>query len=277
MLLLCCSLDDGLVPLTTAQFRQLSVRVRSRMGREERHLREEDFRLLGYDEAESRRLYSLVCREDALMRYLERGKQLGIVPLTRLDPAYPSALWKKLGDRCPPVLFAAGNLALLQKPMAALIGSRKPNPDNAVFAEKLGAQMAAADRVLVSGGARGCDTLAQRACLTAGGSFIGIVPDALDRRLQELIWPERMLYLAEGGYDLRFSSARAHSRNRLIHALPDCVWVAQTGWRTGGTWTGTMENLRHGWSPVKVYADGSPGSRALLENGAKPADGSEKN
>ena len=46
--------------------------------------------------------------------------------------------------------------------------------------------------------------------------------------------------------------------------------VAQTGFGSGGTWNGTLENLRHGWSPVFVHADGSEGASALIARGAEP-------
>ena len=46
--------------------------------------------------------------------------------------------------------------------------------------------------------------------------------------------------------------------------------VAQCHNGTGGTWDGTTENLRRGWSPVFVYDDGSDGARALIARGAVP-------
>lgn len=44
--------------------------------------------------------------------------------------------------------------------------------------------------------------------------------------------------------------------------------VAQTSPGFGGTWNGTEENLRRGWSPVFFFDDGSPGAQALIERGA---------
>ena len=39
---------------------------------------------------------------------------------------------------------------------------------------------------------------------------------------------------------------------------------------TGGTWDGTTENLKRGWSPVFVNADGSESAEALIARGAVP-------
>ena len=46
--------------------------------------------------------------------------------------------------------------------------------------------------------------------------------------------------------------------------------VAQCTRCTGGTWEGAIENLRRGYSPVFVHADGAEGTQALLARGASP-------
>ena len=79
-----------------------------------------------------------------------------------------------------------------------------------------------------------------------------------------------VLYLAEQGYDLPFSAQRALSRNHFIHAMGEKTLVAQCRAGAGGTWDGTTENLRHGWSPVFVSDDGSEGAQALIARGAVP-------
>ncbi len=76
------------------------------------------------------------------------------------------------------------------------------------------------------------------------------------------------MYLAEQAYDAPFSTPRALGRNYLIHAMGEKTLVAQCRAGSGGTWDGTTENLKHGWSPVFVHDDGTPGAGALIERGA---------
>ena len=57
--------------------------------------------------------------------------------------------------------------------------------------------------------------------------------------------------------------------------LGEKTLVAQTDYGTGGTWNGAMENLKHGWSPLFVLADGSQGASALAERGAVPVQSLE--
>ena len=78
-----------------------------------------------------------------------------------------------------------------------------------------------------------------------------------------------MLYLSEDGYDQDFSAQRALSRNRVIHCLAERTLVAQCAMGKGGTWDGTTKNLRHNWSPVFCFADGSTAARELAQLGAR--------
>jgi len=83
---------------------------------------------------------------------------------------------------------------------------------------------------------------------------------------------ENVLYLSEDGFDEMFSAQRAISRNRVIHSLAQVTFVAQTGFQRGGTWDGTVKNLRFGWSRVCVFQDGSQGQKQLCDMGAAAVD-----
>ena len=101
--------------------------------------------------------------------------------------------------------------------------------------------------------------------MKTGGKVICVIADCLkDKPLKE-----NVLYLSEGGFDEPFSAQRAISRNRVIHALTDRTFVAQSSLHTGGTWDGTSKNLRHRWSNVYCFADGSEASVQLQKMGAE--------
>ena len=94
--------------------------------------------------------------------------------------------------------------------------------------------------------------------------MISVVADELaDKTVRD-----RMLYLSEEDFDREFTVQRALSRNRVIHALGDKTLVAQCGYGTGGTWDGTVRNLRFGWSPVFCFRDGSAAAAQLEQMGA---------
>lgn len=256
-------------PLTVAQFRTLAAR----MAQEQRPLEGErevtcgDLLSLGYNRTMADRIVALLAQEDLLDHYLLRGKKLGCVPITRVSEGYPVILRKRLGLDAPACLWARGDLALLDSACIALVGSRDLLPENRRFAQEAGTQVARQGFTMVSGNARGADTQAQNAALRAGGKVISVVADELCHHEPQL----GMLYLSEEGFDLPFTAQRAISRNRVIHALGWRTLVAQVRHGHGGTWDGSVKNLRNRWSPLFCFADGSEGCQALLDMGANAA------
>ena len=266
-LLLCCHLGNPeRKPLTPAQFRKLARRVRdSEKAPEERELERKDLTKLGYSTEEACRILELFSEEALLERYLAKAAKFGCVPLTRLTPGYPRRILDALGDDAPGCIWARGDLSLLEHPGIALVGSRELRPENERFAREVGIQAARQGLTLISGNARGADRTAQDACLVNGGGVISIVAD----RLTDHVPVGKVLYLSEEGFDLEFSAQRALSRNRCIHALGMTAIAAQCSLKTGGTWDGSVKNLRFGWSPLCVFDDGSESMALLCEMGAQ--------
>lgn len=254
-------------PLSAPQLRRLAQRMREAKCPEDaaRELTARDLMSLGYDGEAAQRIVHLLSGEDVLAHYLSRAAKCGCVPLTRVSKGYPDRLRQRLGLDAPACLWARGDVSLLSRPAAALVGSRELREENRRFAAAVGAQAARQGVVLVSGNARGADRTAQDASLASGGSVISVVADSLADKLPRA----GMLYLSEDGMDEEFSAMRAISRNRVIHALGDRTFVAQCSLRTGGTWDGTVKNLRFGWSPVFVFSDGSEAARLLSDMGAQ--------
>lgn len=252
-------------PLTTAQLRTLADRMRS-MERptEDRSLRASDLMALGYGREFSQRVVDLLEEEAALEHYLYRGAKMGCRPITRVSPEYPLILRQRLGLDSPGCLWVKGDVSLLNAPAIALVGSRDIREENREFAEEVGRQAALQGLALVSGNARGADRASQNACLGAGGQVISVVADELSKQP----FRENILYVSEEDFDEPFSSQRALSRNRVIHALGRMVFVAQSDLGKGGTWDGTVKNLRFGWSPVACFRDESEASVQLEQMGA---------
>lgn len=261
--------DPNRKPLTAPQLRTLADRARNaELPAVDRDLEPQDLAVLGYGPEMANRIVRLLEDEEILDYYLSRGKKLGCTPLTRVSDAYPLLLRKRLGLDSPGVLWARGNLSLLEQPAVALVGSRELGEDNWTFAAEVGRQAALQGYVLVSGNARGADKTAQESCLAAGGRVISVVADELWKQPLR----DNLLYLSEDGYGEAFSAQRALSRNRCIHALGTKTFVAQTSLKTGGTWDGTVKNLRFGWSSVHCFRDGSEGIELLHQMGANLID-----
>lgn len=267
LLLSSCLGNPARKVLTGAQMRTLSQRMRNFQPDDpERDLMPEDLVKLGYGQDMAQRIVALLEEEDLLLHYLRKAQRAGCVPIPRNSPLYPPELRDRLGEETPGCLWAKGDLEIWRKPMISLVGSRDLSPKNEEFAREAGRQAALQGYVLVSGNARGADKTAQESCLKSGGQVVSIVADSLEKHSMR----ENILYLSEGGFDEEFSSQRALSRNRCIHALGEKVLVAQSSYQHGGTWDGTVKNLRFHWSEVFCFSDGSPGTELLCQMGANP-------
>lgn len=261
--------DPECKPLTVAQFRTLTNRARGMTHTgQERALNREDLISLGYTGDFAENILFLLSREDQLEYYVNLGKKNGCYPITRNTPEYPARMRDRLGADSPGSLWCKGDASFLNLPSVSLVGSRQLRAENLAFAAEVGRQAALQGYVLVSGNAKGADRTAQESCINNGGKVVSIIADSLEKCPPK----ENVLYLSEDGYHHGFSAIRALSRNRLIHAQGLLTFVAQCRNEIGGTWQGTVKNLRNGISPVFCFQDGSDGIAALLEMGATAVD-----
>lgn len=266
-LLLTCQLGDpNRRVLSAAQIRTLAERVRTvACVPEDRELESRDLMSMGYSREMAERILGLLNDTVLLKHYLRRGERAHCHALSRISEDYPVTVHNRLGVDAPGCLWVKGDLSLLSKPAVALVGSRDIGEKNLAFAREVGRQAARQGFVLISGNARGADRAAQESCLAAGGDVIAVVADELERHTTQ----GHILYLSEDGFDLPFSAQRALSRNRVIHCMGLRTFVAQSSYQHGGTWDGTVKNLRSGWSPVYIFEDGSPAAALLREMGAE--------
>lgn len=257
--------DPDRRPLTTAQLRILAQRAAylPQPGGSEA-LTLEHLLAAGVEKQLAEK--TLVLLDDTLQlnAYLSRARRTGCTPITRANPGYPVALRKRLGLEAPGCLWAKGNLDILSMPSVSLVGSRALKERNRRFAREVGIQAAKQGFALISGNARGADSAAQDACLEAGGYVVSVLADSLNEYCPDA----HRLYLSEDDYDECFSVLRALHRNRVIHALSDGVFVAQCTLERGGTWDGSVQNLRKSWSNLYCLRDGSPAADALAQMGA---------
>ena len=232
---------------------------------------------LGCTEQEAALILHRLEQGKALDLYLNNLWKKGIQIVTRISPDYPHRLRKTLADHAPLILYCAGNTELFSTRCISLVGSRQLREKGKAFAAMAGDQIAAKGYTYCSGGAKGADTAGYRASVRAGGDALIFVADSLEdcitRKCYEtMLRKGRLLLVSEFGFDQDFTPHRAHSRNRLIHAMGEKTLVAQSDYGMGGTWSGTLENLKNGWSPVFVCSEEPehPGTKGLIERGGMP-------
>ena len=152
------------------------------------------------------------------------------------DP-YP-ALLRQIADP-PRILFAKGNLALLQQPAIAMVGSRKPSLSGLRQARSFARQFAALGWAIVSGLAMGIDAACHRGALDVGGSTIAVLGCGCDinypasnSALTGEIW-ETGLVLSEYPPGTPPLPGNFPKRNRIITGLAQGTLIVEARLKSG--------------------------------------------
>ena len=171
---------------------------------------------------------------------IDRAAKLRLNIVTFLDAEYPERL--RTIDDPPACLFVKGPLEVLRRASAiAVVGTREPSTFAEKSARSIAKSLASEGAVIVSGLAKGCDSLAHEGCLDASGQTVAVMAHGLDR-----VYPSENKHLAErivsegGALVSEYSVGTPPTRNsfvdrdRLQSGLADAVFVVETS-ETGGT------------------------------------------
>jgi DNA processing protein len=160
------------------------------------------------------------------------------------DPAWPAGL-RDLADKAPALLRVAGRLPPLQGAIA-IVGTRYADEEGLQFAHCLAAELAAAGRVIVSGGAAGIDAAAHRGALDGGGSTVAVLATGLRRPYPPQHGELFGQIAASGALVTEHEQERPPlgwaflARNRLIAAMAEVVVVVQAPLRSGALATAAL-------------------------------------
>jgi DNA processing protein len=179
---------------------------------------------------------------DSLRQADEELKKLAKVPgvalVTMGSEFYPAHL-AEIYDP-PLVLYVRGDPRILLDPGIAVIGTRHPTPYGLGMAERLSQDLANCGLVIISGMARGIDSVAHKGAVQARGRTIAVFGTGVD-----VIYPRENRKLAEqilelgGALVSEFplaTSPNPHNfplRNRVISGLSRGVLVVEAGEYSG--------------------------------------------
>jgi len=191
------------------------------------------------------------------------------------DEGYPAAL---LDLRSPPrVLWAIGDLAVLDAPVVAIVGTRKATPYGVRATREIAGALARAGACVVSGMARGIDGTAHLAALEVQGRTAAVLGTGVDiaypaghRPLHARI-REHGLLLSEELPGACAGPGSFPRRNRLIAALASITIVVEAGVKSGAIITANHA-LDLGRTvaavPGPIDMPQSAGTNGLLRDGA---------
>ena len=168
---------------------------------------------------------------------LSRLNKVNGTAVTFWDSTYPENL-RKIYDP-PPYLFVRGGMTGQDRYAIAIVGTRTPTAYGVQLAERFAGKLSDLGIPVVSGLARGIDTVAHHATLLAGGITYGVIGSGID-----VMYPpenrslmERMLdagaVISEFPMGAKPDAGNFPRRNRIISGITLGTIVIETGTNGG--------------------------------------------
>jgi DNA processing protein len=212
-------------------------------------------------------------RVETALRWLEDPANHVV---TLADATYPHLLLQTADP--PPLLYVKGDLALLNRPALAIIGSRSASRQGTANAEAFARELSDSGFTIVSGLALGIDAAAHRGGLAGKEASIAVVGTGLD-----IVYPARNRDLAHqlsaGGalvseYALATPPMAMNfpRRNRLLSGLSSGCLVVEAALQSGSLITAgyALEQGREVFAiPGSIHSTLSKGCHRLIKQGAK--------
>lgn len=207
---------------------------------------------------------------------IETADALGINLITFWDERYPINL-KRIYD--PPVLlYVKGDLRMEDKFAISIVGTRLPSSYGRLIAEKFSSELAQQGLVIISGLARGIDTLSHWATVKSGGRTFAVLGTGLDK-----VYPSENKKLCDeiiknGALISEFSfgtgpdAVNFPRRNRIIAGLALGTIVVEAGEKSGALLTANyaLDQNREVFAvPGNINSPKSAGTNLLIKAGAK--------
>ncbi len=207
---------------------------------------------------------------------MEKLDRYGVRVLTWHDKDYPSRL-KEIYDY-PPVLYVRGSLLPEDEWYLAVVGTRRATVYGRQVTEEIVADLAQSKITIVSGLAKGIDSIAHQSALDAGGRSIAVFACGLD-----IVYPSENANLArriiqQGALISEYplgTKPRADNfprRNRVMSGMSLGVLVVEAGETSGAMITAhlALEQNREVFAiPGSILSPASSGTNHLIQEGAK--------
>ena len=192
------------------------------------------------------------------------------------SPAYPQRL-KEIYDY-PPVLYIRGDLLREDECCLAVVGTRRATVYGRQVTEEIVTDLARNGITIVSGLARGIDSIAHRAALEAGARTMAVFACGLDivypaenaKLAREIM--EHGALISEYPLGTKPKADNFPRRNRIMSGLSLGVLVIEAGESSGALITANqaLEQNREVFAvPGSIMSPASKGTNHLIQEGAK--------
>jgi len=197
--------------------------------------------------------------------------------ITIFDQEYPTLL--KEIYQPPWILYAKGDISLLNKgTKLAVVGSRQQTEYGENAINYLFPKIIEKDIIIVSGLAKGIDTIAHQTAIRCGGRTIGVIaggfnhiyPESNKRLADEMM--ENHLIISESPPNTKPDRWQFPIRNRVISGISMGTFIVQAKSRSGSLITANyaVQEGREVFAlPGSIFSAFSNGTNELIQQGAK--------
>ncbi|MGI8826337.1 MAG: DNA-processing protein DprA [Chloroflexota bacterium] len=213
-------------------------------------------------------------RSLSLEREMERIERLGVRVLSAADPTYPLSLAEIYN--APPLLYVKGEITRADEQSIGVVGTRSPTVYGKDLAARIVPELVRSGLTVVSGLARGIDSIAHNAALDASGRTIAVLGCGID-----VVYPAEnrglLARIARQGavvtdYPLgtKPDAYNFPARNRIISGLSLGTLVVEAQVGSGALITAdyALEQNREVFAfPGRTTDRGSSGCNALIREG----------
>ena len=207
---------------------------------------------------------------------LGKVEAMGIELISWESENYPPHLQHVSDPPC--LLYARGKLEERDRHSIAVVGTRRMSHYGRESTKQLAYQLARAGYTIVSGLARGIDTIAHEGALAAGGRTIAVLGSGLaqltppeNAKLAERIL-ENGAVLSQFPIDYNADRQSFPIRNRVVSGMSQGVLIVEGSRQSGSMITAglALEQGRHVFAlPGQIDRPGSAGPNSLIQDGAK--------
>jgi len=213
---------------------------------------------------------------------LEAAAKSRISIVSFWDDHYPMLL-KKIYN--PPVILYCKGQLQYKEDVVAIVGTRRFTPYGKSVTQKLTSDLISNNITIVSGLARGIDTIAHKTTVEGGGRTISVLGSGMDviypaenKKLAEEIC-EKGTLISEFKLGTKPDRGNFPQRNRIISGLAHATVVVEAGDRSGAILTAlnAVDQNRDIFSvPGRITDKQSIGANRLIRNGAIPVYSGEE-
>ncbi len=213
---------------------------------------------------------------------MERLEQAGVTALAASDSRYPGRLGEI--DDAPPLLYVRGAWRPEDEWSVAVVGTRRATAYGRQATAELSRGLAAAGITVVSGLARGVDTIAHRTTLDTGGRTAAALANGLDtiyppenRRLADEI-AERGALMTDYPLGTKPRADFFPRRNRILSGVSLGTLVIEGDFKSGAMITArfaTEQNRELFAVPGSIFSPQSRGPLGLIKDGATPVSSAD--